>query len=246
MIIGSKKIFFKKLTSTNSYAGQLLIKDDPPEGTVIYTDFQTAGKGQLGNKWESEECKNLTFSIILYPIMIIASEQFLISMTLSLGIYDFLKSHRGNYAIKWPNDIYANDDKIAGILIEHAVMGNKIKRTIAGIGININQVKFLSNAPNPVSLKMITGIDYDLNHALDELLSCLDKRYKQLLAGDFDQIKNDYTKNLYRLKEWHNYKDSNGVSKGRIISVTEEGRLQVENSAGKTTNYSFKEIDFML
>ena len=246
MIIGSKKIFFKRLTSTNSHAGQLLVKDDLPEGTVIHTDFQTAGKGQPGNKWESEECKNLTFSIILYPTMIIASEQFLISMTLSLGIYDFLKSHPGNYTIKWPNDIYANNDKIAGILIEHSVMGNKIKRTIAGIGININQVKFLSDAPNPVSLKMITGIDYDLNLALNQLLFCLDKRYDQMIAGNFNLIKNEYTGHLYRLKEWHNYKDSSGVSKGRIISVTEEGRLQIENSAGKTVNYSFKEIDFML
>lgn len=246
MIIGSNKIFVEKLTSTNSYAGQLLIKDDVPEGTTVCTAFQSAGKGQMGNKWESEKGKNLLFSIILYPSMILPSEQFLISMTISLGICDFLKRYSDNCTIKWPNDIYVFNDKIAGILIEHSVIGNEIKSTIAGIGLNIKQDKFLSYAPNPVSLKMITGIEYDLTSSLDQLLSDLDKRYKQLIAGDFDQIRNEYILKLFRLNEWFNYIDSGGLFKGRIISVTSEGRLQVENIEGKINEYLFKEVGFIL
>lgn len=246
MIIGSNKIFVEKLTSTNSYAGQLLIKDDVPEGTTVCTAFQSAGKGQMGNQWESEKGKNLLLSIILYPSMILPSEQFLISMTISLGICDFLKRCSGNCTIKWPNDIYIFNDKIAGILIEHSLIGNKIKSTIAGIGLNINQDKFLSDAPNPVSLKMITGIEYDLASSLDLLLSDLDKRYKQLIAGDFDQIRNEYILKLLRLNEWSDYIDSGGLFKGRIISVTAEGRLQIENNNGEIKEFSFKEVDFIL
>jgi BirA family transcriptional regulator, biotin operon repressor / biotin---[acetyl-CoA-carboxylase] ligase len=245
MIIGSKYIFIEKLTSTNTYAHQLLLTDDLPEGTIFRTGFQSAGRGQMGNKWESENGKNLLFSIVLYPSMILPSEQFLISMTISLGICDFLKRNSNNCTIKWPNDIYMNNDKIAGILIEHYVIGNEIKSTIAGIGLNINQDKFISGAPNPISLKMITGREHDLDLSLNQLLSDLDKRYKQLIAGNFNQVRKEYILQLYRLNEWSDFKDLNGIFKGRIISVTEEGRLQIERGNGVINEYLFKEVEFI-
>src|SRR5665648_1178797 len=138
MIIGSKLYFFENLPSTNTYAAKLLKKNKLPEGTVVYTNYQSAGRGQTGNIWESEDGKNLLVSIVLFPSFIIPACQFLISITLSLGICDFLKRYIPACAIKWPNDIYVNNDKIAGILIENSVMEGVIESSIAGIGLNIN------------------------------------------------------------------------------------------------------------
>ena len=171
MIIGSKLIFLKNLPSTNTYAASLVKEKEVSEGTIIYTNYQSAGRGQGWNKWESEENKNLLISIILFPSMIKPAEQFLLSMAVSLGICDFLDLYTTTISIKWPNDIYVNNDKIAGILIENSIMGDLIEHTIAGIGININQSKFLSDAPNPVSLTNLTGGQFDLSQCLSQLAS---------------------------------------------------------------------------
>jgi BirA family biotin operon repressor/biotin-[acetyl-CoA-carboxylase] ligase len=246
MIIGTELIFFESLPSTNTHASLLLKNSSIPDGTIVYTDFQSAGRGQLGNSWESEGGRNLLISIVLFPSMINPADQFLISMTISLGICDFIKRYIPVSAIKWPNDIYVNNDKIAGILIESSIMSNKIENTIAGIGLNINQQKFFSDAPNPVSLSMITGENYDLTVCIRQLASDLDRRYKQLLSEQFAQIKHDYVLQLYRLNTWGNFKDQNGIFKGRILSVTDSGRLQVEHRNGRIIEYSFKEITFIL
>ncbi len=186
MIIGSNIIFHNELISTNTCAALLLKQQKPPEGTVIHANFQTAGKGQKGNIWVSEAGKNLLFSIILFPDMIKPEEQFGISMAISLGICDFLNKLIPVCSIKWPNDIYAGDDKIAGILIENSIRGGNIESSIAGIGLNINQVIFPSYLPNPVSLKLITGKEHDPDYCLNELLSSLDKRYKMLISRPSD------------------------------------------------------------
>ncbi|HNW56798.1 MAG TPA: biotin--[acetyl-CoA-carboxylase] ligase [Bacteroidales bacterium] len=246
MIIGSNLLFFKNLTSTNTYSAILLKNSTLQEGTVVYTNFQSSGKGQQGNRWESEDGKNLLISIILFPAMISPADQFFISMLVSLGICDFLKRYLPVCAVKWPNDIYVKNDKIAGILIENSIMGDLIESSIAGIGLNINQKNFISNAPNPVSLRMITGKDFDVNTCLSQLLSDLDKRYKQLIGGKLSEIKMDYISQLFRLNEWHSYRDINGIYTGRIVSVTDIGRLQVEQKSGKINEYNFKEVEFIL
>jgi BirA family biotin operon repressor/biotin-[acetyl-CoA-carboxylase] ligase len=178
--------------------------------------------------------------------MINPADQFYISMIVTLGICDFLKRYISVCSIKWPNDIYVNNDKIAGILIENSISGHQIENTIAGIGLNINQDKFLSDAPNPVSLKMITGKNFDLKICLNQLTSDLDKRYKQLIKGNLAQIKEEYVSQLNRLNEWCDYRDLNGLYTGRIISVTDYGRLQIESRTGKIYDYTFKEVDFIL
>jgi len=246
MIIGSKILFFENLPSTNTQAAILLKRDDVTEGTVIHTNYQLDGRGQIGNSWESENGKNLLISIVLFPFMIIPSDQFYISMTVSLGISDFLKRYIPVCRIKWPNDIYINNDKIAGLLIENSIMGDQIENSIAGIGLNINQDKFLSDAPNPVSLKIVTGMNFNLTTCLDQLVSDLDKRYKQLIAGKYDQIKEEYISRLFRLNELHNYSDKNGIFSGKIKSVTDFGRLQIEKENGLNNNYSFKDVEFIL
>jgi BirA family biotin operon repressor/biotin-[acetyl-CoA-carboxylase] ligase len=246
MIIGSKVLFHKNLPSTNSFAASMIKGIEVTEGTIISTNYQASGRGQGKNSWESEDNKNLLISILLYPTMIRPEDQFLLSMALSLGICDFIRRHTTGISIKWPNDIYVNNDKIAGILIENSVMGESIEHTIAGIGININQEIFLSDAPNPVSLARLTGKQYDLTESLNLLAADLDRRYKLLISENHGIIKNDYQSLLYRHNQWHEYGDREGCFTGRILSVTESGRLCVERESGAVSEYSFKEIDFIL
>ena len=125
-------------------------------------------------------------------------------------------------------------------------MGGQIEKTIAGIGININQQKFISDAPNPVSLSQLTGENYDLNDCLRELCSALDTRYKQLISEDYKLLRNDYNSRLYRLNNWHNFRDQKEIYCGRILAVTNNGRLLVEKKNGTISEYEFKEVDFII
>ena len=246
MIIGSHYLYFEKLPSTNTYTAGLLKKKNLREGTVISTNYQSAGRGYFGNSWESENGKNLLISIVLFPSFIKPADQFYISMTISLGIFDFFCRFVTGCSIKWPNDIYVNNDKIAGILIESSIINDEIENTIAGIGLNINQEKFLSDSPNPVSLCLLTGIRYNLPDCLDLLAKDLDKRYKQLIAGNVEQIKQEYISKLYRLNIWSAYRDTKGLFTGRILTVGANGRIKVEKKDAETSEYSFKEIEFIL
>lgn len=245
MIIGKKIISEEQLPSTNTYAIRMLSTEKPPEGTIIRTGFQSAGRGQPGNSWESGKDKNLLFSIILYPDMITPAEQFIVSMTLSLGIRDFVARHTEGSCIKWPNDIYVKDDKIAGILIEGSTIGEKIQYMVAGIGLNINQERFLSNAPNPVSLKQITGIEYDLSNCLSDLSRDLDVRYRSLREGKAEDIKREYHSRLYRSGIWVQFADAGGPFTGMIGNVAADGRLSIKKKTGETGYYYFKEVEFI-
>jgi BirA family biotin operon repressor/biotin-[acetyl-CoA-carboxylase] ligase len=245
MIIGSKLSYYKELTSTNVLARDQLYKSDLPEGYVIHTDFQTSGKGQTGNKWESQEGKNLLFSIVLYPESVEPQDQFLISMTISLGIYDFVSGYLGNCKIKWPNDIYVNNDKIAGILIENEISGSLIKSSIAGIGLNVNQEDFPGWIGNPVSLKKAAGRDFDRKVCMKQVLADLDARYKQLLYGDRTELKDEYRSRMYHFKEWHEYRYHEKKFTGKILGVSDNGMLRIEDKEGNISEFSFKEIDYL-
>ena len=245
MIIGSEIIFGRNIPSTNTFLSTLLRQGSlPSEGTIIYTNFQSEGRGQMGNKWESEDGMNILLSIILYPDMIEPENQFIISLAVSLGICEFLTEEIPVCKIKWPNDIYAGDKKIAGILIENTVGGNKIENSIVGIGLNMNQIKFV-NAPNAISLKMITGKNYDIETNIRKMATSLDKRYKQLIAGDYAEIRNLGINLLYRLNEWYNYKAGNSIFPGKIVTVRNNGYLVIEDRSGKTLEFSSKEIEFI-
>jgi BirA family biotin operon repressor/biotin-[acetyl-CoA-carboxylase] ligase len=245
MIIGSNIQFHESLQSTNTFVSLSLKEKELPEGTVICTDFQTAGKGQQGKRWESEKGKNLLFSVILYPSSVSPDNQFLISMIISLGICDFLHELVPLVKIKWPNDIYVYNDKIAGILIENSIIGETIESCIAGIGININQEKFSPDIPNPVSLRIITGKETDTGTSLEKLLNCLDKRYKQLLYGEREPIRDEYVSMLYRACEWHLYRSDGIIFKGRIIGIKDSGCLKIEKEDKSVSEFSFKEVDYI-
>jgi BirA family biotin operon repressor/biotin-[acetyl-CoA-carboxylase] ligase len=245
MIIGSRRIFIEKVSSTNTHSLFLLRKGMVQEGTVIHTSFQTAGRGQPGNTWESQYGKNLMISIILYPVTVKADNQFIISKMISLGIRDYLTRIVTDVRIKWPNDIYVRDDKIAGILIENSIIRNEIENTIAGIGLNVNQDKFSRAVPNATSLKKLTGKEFDLDGCLTELSGTLDLRYKQMLYEKKSLIDSDYLSSLYRFGEFNEFRDGNGIFDGKIVSVTGTGRLQIEDRKGRIYEYSFKEVDFL-
>jgi BirA family biotin operon repressor/biotin-[acetyl-CoA-carboxylase] ligase len=245
MIIGSKLLFFKNLPSTNAHAASLLKKYQLSEGTVVYTNYQSAGKGHAGNFWESESDKNLLISIILHPSFLNPAEQYYISMIFSLGVCDFLMRYIPACTVKWPNDIYINDDKIAGILIESAIISDSIEYSIVGIGLNINQINFTSPAPNPVSLALITGKSFDLKSCLTELCTDLDKRYKQLMSGNLTAIKDEFEGKMYRRNIWSQFSDINGIFHGKILETGDFGSIKIETISGEVKRYSFKEVEFI-
>ena len=157
--------------STNNYLREQCAKDRLPEGSLVIADFQTAGKGQVGNSWESEAGKNLMFSILLYPDFLPANRQFLISQIASLSVKETLDEYTDSVTVKWPNDIYWKDRKICGMLIENDLSGHNLYCSIIGIGINLNQAVFRGDAPNPVSLFQIIGKEVDREEVLDRFLS---------------------------------------------------------------------------
>ena len=248
-IIGSHIIELKETTSTNTYTDKMLLNEKPTEGTVIIAYNQTSGKGQDQNVWESEANKNLTFSIILYPVFLNPSAQFRLLEVTALGITDFLMqllpSH-DEIKIKWPNDIYIGDRKICGTLVQNSIVGTQLSECIVGIGLNVNQEIFLSNAPNPVSLKQISGKDFDLQQCLTNLLTCLNKRYIQLKNKQFTQLESDYLSLLYRNNEWHDYIIQDNTLRGRIIGITNWGQLKLESLDGKIYECGMKEVVYCL
>ena len=160
--------------STNTYLSRLAAT--LPGGTVIYTPSQTAGRGQKGNSWESEDGKNLTFSLLLKFPPVKARDQFYLSEAASLAVVEALTAQAGEgFAVKWPNDVYWQDKKVCGMLIENSLNGSDIATSIIGIGINVNQERFVSDAPNPVSLINITGHDHDLEALLKQVCSSIEQ-----------------------------------------------------------------------
>ncbi|HLN21553.1 MAG TPA: biotin--[acetyl-CoA-carboxylase] ligase [Bacteroidales bacterium] len=245
MIIGSNIIFHKILTSTNSTAIALASSRQAEEGTVIRAGYQLAGKGQPGNSWESEEGKNLLFSIILQPSELDPAEQFYVSMVVSTAIHDFVSGFVSSCTIKWPNDIFVSGDKIAGILIESSITGSTIDYMVAGIGFNVNQEIFKSGK-NPVSLKLLTGENYDTDKLFTVLLQCLDRRYLLIREKRFAEIRSEYLKRLYKLNEWTTFSEKGKEFTGRILTVENDGAIIIEKKSGIKSRFYFKEVEFWL
>jgi len=233
--------------STNSLALEMLLDNRPVEGTVVITDYQTKGKGTDTNTWESEKGKNLTFSLILYPAFA-ADQQFILNKAISLGIYDFLVAELPDkkIAIKWPNDIYIGDKKACGILIQNSVMGNKLDYVVVGIGLNVNQTIFISDAPNPISMKITTGKEYNLDEIIQKLLKSIFNRYSQVKPETSGIIETEYQKALYRLNEWHIYLVNGLKVNARITGTNGYGQLLLETETEKMIVCDLKEVKFLI
>lgn len=245
-------ITLEETDSTNRYLSQLCDTSHSPvtEFTTVCARFQTAGKGQRGNNWESEKDQNLLFSIVLYPTFLEARQQFILSQIVSLAIKEELNNWSNDFSIKWPNDIYYQDKKICGILIENDLNGIHIGRCICGIGLNINQNRFYSDAPNPISLKQITGKEENCNNILHHILERLQHYYQELSTEDFavfsQKVNTRYTHSLFRKHGLHVYEDRDGSFKARLLRVENDGRFILEDENGKERSYLFKEVQYVL
>ena len=238
-------IKFESIDSTNNYATNHLVEEGWLEGTVVFADVQLKGKGQLQNSWESEKGKNLLISIVLYPEFVPVQNQFEISKVIALSVCEVVSLFVENVSIKWPNDIYVGNQKIAGILIENAVIGNELSYSVAGVGLNVNQQLFLSDAPNPVSLYQLKGIEFDREEILSLLLQSVWKWYEMLKQKNILAIDTAYLNLLYQLDVEATYKDDSGVFSGKIIGVDPIGQLMIEKSSGEIRSYFFKEVAFL-
>lgn len=242
-----KKIFVSETASTNSFIIEALRAGEHFEDeTVVYTLRQSAGRGQIGNSWESEFDKNICFSIFLRPTFLPIKEQFLLSEIISLAVRDAL--FESQPTIKWPNDIYINNEKTCGILIENSLMGSEISYSVLGVGININQTTWIGNAPNPTSLKLCTGRDFVIEEVFDKVLESFEKYYALLKTGGKDEIHKRYIAHLYRHDGFYPYQDTEtGKTFFAIIKDVEpNGFLILEDSDGSTHRYMFKEVKFIL
>ena len=238
-------IYIPECGSTNALVKSISNSSDIASGTVFWADNQTEGRGMSGNSWESEKGKNLTFSVFFRPMNVSADMPFVILEMVSLCVKYTLDKYITGVAVKWPNDIYCGDKKIAGILIENAIVDGKITQSIIGIGININQVKFLSDAPNPVSLAQITGLSFDNNDILLEFREIFAEQSKRLNDNNFDDIHYDYLNTIYRKDGYHKYSDGGGIFDATIRDIEPDGYLVLERTDGSISRYAFKEVAFL-
>jgi BirA family transcriptional regulator, biotin operon repressor / biotin---[acetyl-CoA-carboxylase] ligase len=236
-----------KVNSTNEYAISLLKSNNIVEGTVIWAFEQSAGKGQGENKWESEPGKNLTFSLILHPAFLPPEKQFFLNEVVALGVLDFtgicLPSEKNS--LKWPNDIYSGNRKLGGILINNIISGKVFETSIAGIGLNINQTVFSSRIPNPVSLKMLLHKETELEPALKTICQSIERRYRQLQDDRIKEIHDDYCKNLLGYNTWRNFSTGEKQMEGKLVGVTETGRLLVETRDSQLVEFDHHQIEYI-
>ena len=244
-IIGNLIVRLEVTDSTNNYANSQIRENRLSEGTVFLAYEQTSGRGQQSNTWESAPGENLLFSIVLFPYFLEIRRQFMISKVVALGIYKALNKYVDSLKIKWPNDIYAGNRKLGGILIENSIMSGLLKSSIVGIGLNVNQTIFYSNAPNPVSLKMLTNQHYDREVILAEILSEINWYYALLRNGEEEIIDREFISALYRINEKHFFKAEDLVFEGEILGVNEIGQLLIRKNDGEVLEFHFKEVEFL-
>ena len=243
----TKIIKLEETSSTNDYLSSLAKTSatDDDDITVVTAEKQTAGRGQGSNSWESEAGQNLLFSILVRPRRVPVVRQFILSEAGALAVRDTLCSYVDDISLKWPNDVYWKDYKISGTLIENRVRGRVLSDCILGTGININQKKFVSDAPNPISLSLILGHEVPRDKVLDKVVENFTRYYSMVQRGSYDEISSIYHASLYRRKGMHLFKDRKGLFKAKIERVDDDGRLILRDSAGKQRQYYFKEINFI-
>jgi len=231
-------------TSTNDALREKLKNSVLPEGYTIVSDFQTTGRGQAANKWESERCKNLLFSTLFYPTTLDIACQFLLSEAIALGIKTALSDILGETVkIKWPNDIYWNNKKLCGILIETTVIAGKMEQAIVGIGINVNQTHFFSDAPNPVSMCQIAGHEFDRTMVLGKIIDAMLASYCKIN----NTLQQRYFDALYRNDGFYPFliKATSKVVEAKLLGVKPSGILILQTQSGQNKEFFFKEIEFV-
>lgn len=246
LFIGKVLLKYPVLASTNTFAAEMVSKSNPSEGTVIMAIDQNDGRGQIGNKWESEAGKNITLSVILYPSFLPIQQQFWLNKAVALAVRDCIAHYiPSEVKVKWPNDIYIKDNKVSGILIQNTLTGSKISSTIVGIGINVNQLEFITNPPNPTSFHLETGSIFPIQPIVYNLCEYLEARYLQLKASQRAIIERDYFQYMYRYQEESLFQKPMGAFfKGKIVGVSDMGKLMIETKEGME-QFGIKEVAFV-
>lgn len=239
-------IYIPQTISTNVSLAEICSKGYTENLTSVYSSFQTDGRGQRGNKWESEDGKNLLFSFVIFPKGLPAREHFILLQITALALFDTLSEYTDGISIKWPNDIYWMDRKICGTLIENDLSGMNIERSISGTGVNLNQKIFRSNAPNPVSLSQITGEEYDIETVLHNIMNSASIYHRMFDNGESDIIRKKYFEAIYRKDGFYMYKDDNGTFDAIIEDIEKDGRLVLKDREGRVRKYLFKEVSYII
>lgn len=234
------------IESTNLYLKRLAVEKEAESYTVVTTNYQSAGRGQIGAIWHSESGKNLLFSVLIKFDAFKIEHQFYLSMAVSLGLLAAIRNHISSpLFVKWPNDILAEKDKLAGILIENIVSGNAIKQTVIGIGLNVNQEQFPSTIGRATSLKKITGNSFDTDSLLESIVISIRNFVDYIEQKEFQKLKDLYLKALYKFDKPVMFEDDKGlIFLGKIVDVCEDGKLEVELEDEKTRKFNMKEIKF--
>ena len=210
--------------------------------SVLSADYQTAGRGQLGSRWEAERGKNLLFSLMAWPVGVAVGRQFRLSQAMAVAVRDALASYADGFTIKWPNDIYFGGGKVCGTIIETTWKGGMVERFVMGVGINVNQRVFLGDAPNPLSLWQIVGRETDRDELLGRVLERFAALYGRLQAGDESEVVRCYDNHLLWREGWHRYRDARGEFEAEFVSVAPDGRLTLRDAGGCERRYYFKEL----
>jgi BirA family transcriptional regulator, biotin operon repressor / biotin---[acetyl-CoA-carboxylase] ligase len=241
--LGKNIIFLPTCHSTNDISAEMLQNNDITEGLLVYTDFQTKGRGQRGNTWMGNAGENIMASIILKPAFLNAQNQFNLNIAFSVSLYQTFEPLIGNaFKIKWPNDLYYNEQKIGGVLIENTISGQNLSYSIIGFGINVNQINFENL--NATSLKNIRGKDFHIDILYETILENFEKCYDDLKNGQIEKLKEIYLSILFGMKETRSFKKGNETFQGKIIGISENGKLQIFMDS-YTQDFDFKEISFV-
>lgn len=242
-------LILDECASTNAYLSEMVNSGkELPKLFTILAKNQTKGRGQRGNVWVSEPAKNLTASILLHPGTIKPTEHFYISEVTALAVARTIANYLEEWqkpflSVKWPNDIYYKNDKIAGILIENNIMNGVINYSILGIGLNLNQEVFPQEANNAISLKNITNKSYDIIDVMQKILSKFEDMYEDIHNEKFNNFHNTYIRRLYKKEGVHNYTDKNGiVFNARFKDVLPSGHIVLEDECGEERIFAFKEL----
>lgn len=239
-------ILLDETSSTNEYASNLLKNQVVENFTTVSAFWQSMGKGQKGSSWESEAGKNLTFTIVTHPEFLPVSRHFMLSIIVSLAVTDFLSKETVDFRIKWPNDLYHKKNKIGGILIENSISGAYFRDSLAGIGLNLNQLVFRSDAPNPVSLRMLTAREYNREDCLDKIVKYYINRFEELRHEKFHQLQETYYSRLLGYEEFLLYEAKGKKFEARITEVKETGELGLTTREGVKSFFDFKEVRLLL
>jgi len=240
--------FYDVVDSTNDIAKELIRCKSNINGTVVQANYQLKGRGRQNNIWESKAGENLLFTIIISPKLIHPSKQFVINELVSVTLRDFIQTKipKTTVKIKWPNDIYVDNKKIAGILIEHGVLGNSMSHSIIGIGININQTMFHSTLPSPISLKIETGLCYNIRQLCIDYSTFFLSIFESFTPEKETSLAETYTQHLFRLHEKHCYLIDGQKTKATIIGIDDCGCLLMEMADGKVKALELNSIVYLL